>query len=215
MSLPPSPAAYAHFIDGQPTSGSSSDTIERHSPGHTDIVVSTYPAGTAADTHAAIAAARKAFDHGPWPSSTGAERQAVLQKTAGLIRANKHELGLIECLESGKPIAQARDEMDWAAGIWDYAAALCRHLHGETTNTLGDGILGLTLREPVGVCGLITPWNFPLLIVSQKLPFALAAGCTAVVKPSEFTSGTTLRLAELLQQAGLPDGVCNVVTGTG
>ncbi len=214
MSLPPSPTRYQHFIGGTSTDGHSSDRIERASPGH-GVVVSTYPAGTEADALAAIATARTAFDQGPWPRTTGAERQAILQRTAQLIRDQRDDLGLIECLESGKPIAQARDEMDWAAGIWDYAAALCRHLHGETTNTLGDGMLGLTLREPAGVCGLITPWNFPLLIVSQKLPFALAAGCTCVVKPSEFTSGTTLRLARLLKEAGMPDGVCNVVTGTG
>jgi acyl-CoA reductase-like NAD-dependent aldehyde dehydrogenase len=214
MNLPTQPTHYRHFINGKSTDGASAGRIPRRSPGH-DVVVSTYPEGTTADAVAAIAAARHAFDAGPWLSTTGAEREAVLRKTAGLIRQHKMELGLIECLESGKPISQARDEMDWAAGIWDYAAALCRHLHGETTNTLGDGMLGMTLREPAGVCALITPWNFPLLIISQKLPFALAAGCTCVVKPSEFTSGTTVRLAGLLQQAGLPDGVCNVVTGYG
>jgi acyl-CoA reductase-like NAD-dependent aldehyde dehydrogenase len=214
MSLPSEPTAYQHYVDGTWTDLAAAGRIERRSPGH-DVVVSTYPEGTADDARAAIAAARRAFDAGPWPGSSGADRQAVLRKTAELIRANRDELGLVECLESGKPVAQARDEMDWAAGIWDYAAALCRHLHGETTNSLGDGMLGMTLREPVGVAGLITPWNFPLLIISQKLPFALAAGCTCVVKPSEFTSGTTLRLAELLSEAGLPAGACNVVTGYG
>lgn len=209
------PTDYQHFINGQFTSGASSTRIERRSPGHADRLVSTYVEGTEADAEAAIAAARNAFDSGTWPSAPGAARQAVLAGTAALLRAHRDELGRIECLESGKPIAQAREEIDWAAGIWDYAAALCRHLHGETTNTLGDGLLGLTLRESVGVCSLITPWNFPLLIISQKLPFALAAGCTCVVKPSEFTSGTTLRLAALLKEAGLPDGVCNVVTGYG
>lgn len=214
MSLPDAPTAYTHHIAGASTAGASAGTIERRSPGH-DVPVSTYTAGSADDAHAAIAAAREAFDHGPWPHTAGAERQAVLAKTAELIRANRDELGMIECLETGKPITQARDEMDWAAGLWDYAAALARRLHGETTNTLGPNTLGLTLCEPIGVAGLITPWNFPLLIVSQKLPFALAAGCAAVVKPSEMTSGTTLRLAEILKQAGLPDGACNVVTGYG
>jgi acyl-CoA reductase-like NAD-dependent aldehyde dehydrogenase len=213
--LPSQPTAYAHFIDGKSVVGSVGGGIERRSPGHTATVVSTYGEGTTDDARAAIAAARKAFDDGPWPHSSGAERQSVLLRVAALIRAHKEELALVECLESGKPISQACDEMDWAAGIWDYAAALARHLHGETTNTLGPSLLGLTLREPVGVCALITPWNFPLLIISQKLPFALAAGCTCVVKPSEFTSGTTVRLAALLKEAGLPDGVCNVVTGHG
>ena len=207
------PTHYQHFIDDADVRGE--DRIERHSPGHDGRLVSTFASGTKADAERAIAAARKAFDDGPWPHASGAERQAVLTKTAAFLRRDAEELAMIETLESGKPISQARNEIEWAAGIWDYAAALCRHLHGETTNSLGTGTLGLTLREPIGVCGLVTPWNFPLLIVSQKLPFALAAGCTAVVKPSEFTSGTTLRLAKLLQEAGLPGGVCNVVTGYG
>lgn len=205
---------YAHWIDGRalPTDGSA--RIARLSPAH-DVLVATYAAGTVADTENAIAAARQAFDHGPWPSLPGGDRAAVLQRTAALIRENADSLARIETLESGKPIRQARDEMAWAAGIWDYAAALARTLHGDSTNMIGSSQLGFTLKEPVGVVALITPWNFPLLIVSQKLPFALAAGCTCVVKPSEFTSGTTLCLARLLQQAGLPDGVCNVVTGYG
>ena len=215
MRLPTLPTQYQHFIDGAYTAGSSTGRIERRSPGHNSVVVSTYAEGTAADAAAAVAAARRAFDEGPWPRTSGADRQALLLRVAARIRASRDELGLIECLESGKPLAQARAEMDWAAGIWDYAAALCRHLHGETTNSLGEGLLGMTLREPIGVCALITPWNFPLLIVSQKLPFALAAGCTCVAKPSEFTSGTTLRLAQMLVKEGLPRGACNVVTGYG
>lgn len=212
--LPEKPTVYRHFINGEWSEGSSGRSIERPSPAH-DTCVSIYPDGSTEDAEAAIRAARSAFDEGPWPNTTGAEREVILRKTAAMLRESKDELGLIECLESGKPLTQARDEIDWAAGIWDYAAALARHLHGETTNTLGEGMLGLTLHEPIGVCALITPWNFPLLIISQKLPFALAAGCTCVVKPSEFTSGTTLRLVEILQRAGLPDGVCNVVCGYG
>jgi len=211
--LPSEPARYAMWIDGKPFDPAGA-TITRASPAH-DVPVSVYPAGTATDVDRAVASARAAFDKGSWPRTSGADRAAVLTKTAALIRGHAAELALIETLESGKPIAQAREEMGWAAGIWDYAATLARGLRGETCNTLGEATLGLTLREPIGVVGLITPWNFPLLIVSQKLPFALAAGCTCVVKPSEFTSGTTLRLAALLKEAGLPDGACNVVTGLG
>lgn len=210
----PAPTSYALWIDGKSVTPPFADVIERSSPAH-DTVVSTYIAGTAADVDAAVASAKHAFKTGDWPRLTGADRAAVLSRTAALIRQHATDLALVETLESGKPIAQARDEMGWAAGIWDYAAALARQLHGEAYNTLGPNHLGFTLREPIGVVGLITPWNFPLLIISQKLPFALAAGCTAVVKPSEFTSGTTLRLAALLKEAGLPDGVCNVVTGYG
>ena len=111
--------------------------------------------------------------------------------------------------------ARRRDEITSSADLWEYAATLCRHTYGDTYNTLGPTMLGLVLREPVGVVGMITPWNFPLLIISQKLPFALAVGCTAVVKPAELTPGTTIRLAQIAQDAGLPDGVLNVVTGPG
>src|SRR6202035_3458872 len=99
--------------------------------------------------------------------------------------------------------------------IWRYAASLARELSGESYANLGFDRLGLVLREPVGVVAMITPWNFPLLIVSQKLPYALAAGCTCVIKPSELTSGTTLRLGKILAEAGVPDGVVNIVSGYG
>ena len=209
-----SPTTYHLWIDGRSVASSGAVCIERRSPAH-DTLVATYVAGTKADVDAAVDAAKRAWLAPAWAGLTGADRAAVLCRTAALIRRDAAALAEIETLESGKPIAQAREEMGWAAGIWDYAAALARQLHGESYNTLGPAHLGMTLREPIGVVGLITPWNFPLLIISQKLPFALAAGCTCIVKPSEFTSGTTLRLAALLKEAGLPDGVCNVITGYG
>jgi len=128
---------------------------------------------------------------------------------------NRDELALIESLEVGKPIAQARGEVEYCADLWSYAAGLARGLEGETQNTIGANRLGLVLREPIGVVGIITPWNFPLIIVSERVPWAIGLGCTTVVKPSEFTSGTTIRLAELALEAGVPPGVFNVVTGYG
>jgi len=213
--LPDQPTDFQHFINGQYTNGQSTGRIERHSPGHRDVVVSTFAEGTAADAEEAIRVAREHFDHGPWPRGSSGERQQVLLKTAELIRRDMDALGLTECLESGKPLEQAREEMGWCAGLFEYAAALARHIHGETSNNLGEGFFGMTVREPVGVVSMITPWNFPLLVLSQKLPFALAAGCTCVIKPSEFTSGTSVRLMGLLQEAGLPDGAANLVTGHG
>jgi betaine-aldehyde dehydrogenase len=201
------------LIDGVWTEGSG-NPIERVAPGH-GVVVSRYPAGTKADAERAIAAARKAFDDGPWPNMTGAERSNILLKAADLIAARADELAFLDCIESGKPISQAKGELGGAADIWRYAAALARDLHGESYNTLGQGTLGVVLREAIGVVSIITPWNFPFLIVSQKLPFALAAGCTTVVKPSELTSGSTLVLGEILIEAGVPAGVVNIVTGTG
>ncbi len=201
------------LIDGVWTEGSG-NPIERVAPGH-GVVVSRYPAATKADAERAIAAARKAFDNGPWPNMTGAERSNILLKAADLIAARADELAFLDCIESGKPISQAKGELGGAADIWRYAAALARDLHGESYNTLGQGTLGVVLREAIGVVSIITPWNFPFLIVSQKLPFALAAGCATVVKPSELTSGSTLVLGEILIEAGVPAGVVNIVTGTG
>ena len=201
------------LVDGVWTEGAGS-ALERVAPGH-GVVVSRYPAGTKADAERAIAAARKAFDEGPWPRMTGAERSNILLKAADLIAAKADDLAFLDCIESGKPISQAKGELSGAADIWRYAAALARDLHGESYNTLGEGTLGVVLREAIGVVSIITPWNFPFLIVSQKLPFALAAGCTTVVKPSELTSGSTLLLGEILIEAGVPAGVVNIVTGTG
>jgi betaine-aldehyde dehydrogenase len=212
--LPKTHFTYSMWIDGQAAPAKTGQTFGRESPAH-GVKVGEYPLADADDVNLAVAAARRAFDLGSWPHLPGAERAKVLLRTAELIRANKDELALIETLESGKPIKQARDEMEWSAALWDYAAALCRHLHGDSYNTLGTQVLGLTIREPIGVVGMITPWNFPLLIISQKLPFALAAGCTCVVKPSELTPGTTLRLGVLLAEAGLPAGAVNLISGYG
>jgi betaine-aldehyde dehydrogenase len=207
------PRDWALWIDGRETPGGE-ETIARRSPAH-GAIVSRVPRGTPGDADRAIASARRAFDEGAWPDMTASERSRVLLKTADLIDRDRELLALLDTLESGKPIAQARSEIEGAADIWRYAAALARDLHGDAYATLGPNRLGYVLREPIGVVSIITPWNFPFLIVSQKLPFALAAGCAAVVKPSETTSTSTLHLARLLAEAGLPAGVCNVVTGYG
>lgn len=201
------------LIDGKWEAGSGAP-IERIAPSH-GVVVSRVPAGTGADAGRAILAARKAFEDGPWPRMTASERAAILLKAADLIASRAEELAFLDAIEAGKPISQVRGEIAGSVDIWRYAASLARSLHGESYNTLGDGTLGVVLREAIGVVSIITPWNFPFLIVAQKLPFALAAGCTAVVKPSELTSGSTLVLGEILMEAGVPEGVVNIVTGTG
>jgi betaine-aldehyde dehydrogenase len=136
-------------------------------------------------------------------------------RVADLIEANVERFALIETLESGKPISQARGEIAGAADLWRYAAALARTIEGDSFNGLGPDMLATVLKEPIGVVSIITPWNFPFWILSQKLPFALAAGCTCVVKPSEMTPSTTAMLGELLIEAGLPAGVVNIVLGFG
>lgn len=202
------------LIGGNWVSGSDGGTIERVAPSH-GVTVSRYQKATVADAEQAILTARKAFDDGPWPRMTASERSLVLLKAAGLIEQRLEEIAYLDAIEAGKPITQVRGEIAGAVDIWRYAAALARDLHGESYNTLGEGTLGVVLREAVGVVSIITPWNFPFLIVGQKLPFALAAGCTAVVKPSELTSGSTLLLGEILLEAGLPVGVVNIIVGTG
>jgi acyl-CoA reductase-like NAD-dependent aldehyde dehydrogenase len=210
----PAPRKNRHLIGGQWTDGTPGPAIERLSPAH-GVPVSRSARGTTAEAGAAVAAARAAFDDGRWSRLSGKARATVLLKAADLIEANAERMALIETLESGKPITQARGEVSGAADLWRYAAALARTLHGDSFNSLGQDILGMVLKEPIGVVSVITPWNFPFWILSQKLPFALAAGCACVVKPSEMTPSTTVIMAELLAEAGLPNGVVNVVLGLG
>jgi betaine-aldehyde dehydrogenase len=201
-------------IGGQWLEAAGEQRFERRSPAHGHLV-STYAEASPADVERAIEAAQQAFRGGPWPKLKGAERSRVLLAVAEGIKARVEELALIESLETGKPLTQARGEVSGCVDLWQYAAGLARTTSGDAYDTLGDDMLGIVLRQPIGVVGLITPWNFPLWILSQKLPFALAAGCTCVVKPSELTSGTTVKLMEILEQAGVPAGVVNVVTGKG
>ena len=205
---------FSMLIDGQWVGGAAGRTLERVAPGH-GVVVSRYQQADASDAERAILAARRAFDDGPWPRMTAAERSGILLKAASLIEVRLDEIAYLDAVEAGKPITQVKGEIAGAVDIWRYAAALARDLHGESYNTLGDGTLGVVLREAIGVVSIITPWNFPFLIVSQKLPFALAAGCTCVVKPSELTSGSTLVLGDILIEAGVPAGVVNILVGTG
>ncbi len=208
------PFAARHLIGGEWRDSADGATFERLSPAH-GVVVTRAAKGGAAEAGAAIAAARAAFDDGGWPETSGKDRATLLLRVADLIDRERARIARVEVLESGKPIAQARAEIAGAADIWRYAAALARTVHGDSHNSLGRDMLGVVLKEPVGVAAIITPWNFPFLIVSQKLPFALAAGCTAVVKPSEMTPSTTVILGELLIEAGLPAGVVNIVLGHG
>jgi acyl-CoA reductase-like NAD-dependent aldehyde dehydrogenase len=188
--------------------------FERASPGH-GLPVTRIAKCTVEDLNAAVAAARRAFEDRSWAGLSGADRAAVLLRTAELLRLRRDEIAYWEVLENGKPIAQARGEIDHCIACFELGAGAARLLHGDSFNSLGDGLFGMVLREPVGVVGLITPWNFPFLILCERVPFILASGCTMVVKPSEVTSATTLMLGEILAEAGLPKGVYNVVTGSG
>ncbi|WP_417605974.1 aldehyde dehydrogenase family protein [Primorskyibacter flagellatus] len=214
IDMPQAPYQARHFINGEYIDSADGRKSDRVSPSH-GIVVSQAALGSEAEAEAAINAARTAFDDGRWSGLSAKDRAAVLNKVADLIEQNEERLAVIETLESGKPISQSRGECGGAADLWRYAASLARTSHGDSHNTLGEDILGMVLKEPIGVVSIITPWNFPFWILSQKLPFALAAGCTCVVKPSEMTPSTTAMLGEMLQEAGLPAGVCNIVLGYG
>lgn len=205
------PTYHPMIIDGEDARASSGETFTRLSPAH-EVEVTSFPKGTGEDVDRAVTSARRALDHG-WRQSTGAQRSKLLLKVADLIRRDAEQLALAETLETGKPITQSRNEVASTAELWDYAASLARNTQGDAHNALGPDTLALVVHEPIGVIGMITPWNFPLLIISQKLPFALAAGNTAVIKPSESTSATTVMLGQLVREAGFPAGVVNVVTG--
>lgn len=212
VAIPDAPFTARHLING--VWHDSAEQFDRVSPSH-GVVVSRAALGTALETNAAIAAARAAFDRGDWAQAPAKTRAALLLRVAGLIEANVEAIARQETLESGKPISQSRGEVAGAADLWRYAASLARTMHGDSHNTLGPDMLGVVLKEPIGVVAIITPWNFPFWILSQKLPFALAAGCTCVIKPSELTPSSTVMLGALLLQAGLPAGVVNIVLGYG
>jgi betaine-aldehyde dehydrogenase len=209
----PSPREFGHWIGGQWTT-SQGEPFIRENPGNGELV-GRYRNATPEEVDSAVRSARQAFDQGVWSDLSGEDRSRVLERTAQGILARTEELAAFEMVESGKPLRQARVEIERSAALWSYAATQARSINGSSFAALGKGLTALTIKEPVGPVAIITPWNFPFLIISQKLPFALAAGCTCVVKPSELTPATTLLLGEILKAAGLPDGVVNIVAGHG
>lgn len=170
---------------------------------------------TAADVDRAVAAARAAFDDGPWPQMSPAERKAILQRFATVIEANAEELAELEALEAGKPISDA-----FGVDLPETVATI--RWHAEAVDKINDQVtrsdpafLSMVVREPIGVVAAVMPWNFPIMMAAWKLGPALAEGNTMVLKPAEQTSMSTIRLAELATEAGIPDGVINVVPGFG
>ncbi len=202
------------YINGAWTPAQSSATRDIINP-FDQSVVATVPEGGREDSRAAIAAARQAFDHGPWPRATGPERGRVLERLAGLIERDAEELARLETLDTGKTLEESRWDMADIAGIFRYFAGLADKDGGEVISSPVPDSTSMVVREPVGVCGQISPWNYPLLQAAWKLAPALAAGCTVVVKPSEITPLTTIKVTELCIEAGIPDGVVNLVLGPG
>lgn len=214
IQLPEHPREFGFYVNGATVPAGDREMQECQSPGHGVPVTRTVRCRSE-DVDTAVAAARTAFDDRRWSGLTGQARAVVLLRTGALIREHAEEIAQIETFETGKPISQARAEVGACADMYEYASGLARSLHGDSFNNLGDQLFGLVTREPVGVVGLITPWNFPFLILCERVPYILASGCTIVAKPSEVTSASTLLLASLLSEAGLPSGCFNVVTGSG
>ncbi|KAL5200569.1 hypothetical protein ABZP36_021772 [Zizania latifolia] len=202
------------FINGRFVDAVSGKTFETRDP-RTGDVIATVAEGDKADVDLAVAAAREAFDHGKWPRMAGSERGRVMLKYADLVEQHAEELAVLESLDAGKLLAVVRvlDVVSCVSSLRYFAGAADK-IHGETLK-MSRQLQGYTLREPLGVAGLITPWNFPSIMFFSKVSPALAAGCTMVVKPAEQTPLTALFLAHLAKQAGVPDGVINVITGFG
>lgn len=167
-----------------------------------------------ADVERAVATARRAFDEGPWPRLSAYERGRVVQRIADRIRERSEELALLESRNTGKPIAQARGEIASSAMVFDFYAGAGDKFYGEVV-PMSEGILDFTLREPVGVCAQIVPWNFPFSMASWKVAPALATGCTLILKPASLTPMTALVLGEICAEAGVPAGVVTVLPGPG
>ncbi|MCC7411483.1 MAG: aldehyde dehydrogenase family protein [Gammaproteobacteria bacterium] len=206
------------LIDGQWRDAADGALTPVHDPS-TGRVIAHVAAGSDADVDEAAQAARTAFDDQRWRAMTPAARARVLWRIGDLIEHHGEELAALESLDTGKPIAQARDgEVPFAAECFRYHAGWCTKIEGATrqiSTQPGRQFHAYTRREPIGVVGLIVPWNGPLVQASWKLAPALAAGCCCIIKPDEKTPLSTLRLGELMLEAGVPAGVVNIVTGDG
>ena len=202
------------FIDGQWVSPQVPASAEVLNPFDQSILAMVDEAGPA-DAARAVAAARAAFDASPWPTTPVRDRAALLDAIAGLLVRDRDEIARLETLDTGKTLTESLLDVDDVVAVFRYYADLAGKDSGRLVDTGNPAVVSRIVTEPVGVCVLITPWNYPLLQISWKLAPALAAGNTVVIKPSEVTPMTTIRLVELAQEAGVPRGVVNLLTGNG
>jgi acyl-CoA reductase-like NAD-dependent aldehyde dehydrogenase len=203
------------LIDGEQVAAGDGRTFETFDPA-TGEPITTIAQGGAADVDTAVAAARRALEEGPWRTTGPADRAQLLNRLADLIEANGDELAQLESLDNGKPVTMAKFvDVGSAVAQFRNFAGWPERVFGEVLPVRVPDMLCYTRKEPVGVCGQIIPWNFPLLMAAWKLAPALAAGCTIVLKPAEQTPLSALRLGELILEAGIPPGVVNILTGDG
>jgi len=202
-----------NHIDGGSADAASGKTFDVFNPA-TREVIGRAPASTAVDVDRAVRAARRAFDQDGWPQTPARERGRILFNLAAHLRANSRRYAEIETLNNGKPIAEAAGDVGDAAFCFEYYGGLATKIKGDVL-TIPDNAMSLVLREPLGVAGQIVPWNYPLMLAVQKIAPALAAGCTVVLKPAEQTPLSIAALAEAFAEAGVPNGVVNIVHGLG
>lgn len=208
------------LVDGRWIDASSGETFSVSDPS-SGLEITTAPKAAPADVDAAVAAARKALADGPWKKTTAADRERMLWKLADLMEEHSEELAQLEALDNGKPVAQAiAIDVPLSVNFIRYIAGFATKIHGRTFDVSvpyapDARFFAYTQREPVGVVGAIIPWNMPMLMAAWKLAPALAAGCTVILKPASDTPLSALRIGELIQEAGFPDGVVNIVTGSG
>jgi betaine-aldehyde dehydrogenase len=199
------------LVDGEWSAAASGETFTTHNPATNAPLAEVAKAGSE-DVDRAVAAARRAFDKGPWPKASPYQRGRVLQRVADGIRNEAEVIADLETHNSGKTIASSRKEIKGAAMVFDYYAGAMDKFFGETI-PMGDRVLDFTLHEPVGVAGQIIPWNFPFLAAAWKIAPAIATGCTTILKPSCNTPLTALELGRLCLEAGVPEGVVNIIPG--
>jgi betaine-aldehyde dehydrogenase len=204
---------YQLYINGEFVAPQAAATLDVLDPA-TSEVLGRIPDASPADVDRAVKAARTAFDEGPWKDATAQERGRILLKLANIVRDRADELAELETRNTGKPIVEAEFDIADVATCFEYYGGLATKIHGDVI-PVPDNAMSLALREPIGVAGQIIPWNYPLLMASWKLAPAICAGCTMVLKPAEQTPLTVLELASSFNDAGLPPGVVNIVTGAG
>lgn len=203
------------FIDGEFVEAADGRTIEVEDPS-TGEIITTIPRGGEQDIALAASAARRSFATGTWAQMSPTNRQGLLLKLADLLEADSETMAQIESIDNGKTLVDAADDVGGTVQFFRYMAGWATKIDGRTaSHSGGPGVFGYTKRSPVGPVGAIVPWNFPLSMAGWKLAAPLAVGCTIVLKPAEQTSLSVLRLAELIQAAGYPAGVVNIVTGYG
>ena len=203
-----------NFIDGKWVDALDGSRFDVFNPA-TGEVIATVPDSKAEDVERAIDAARRTFDEGTWwPGTSERERGRILLRAAEIVRRERERLARLESTDSGKPIGEARDDIDEVAFMFEYFGGWATKVHGDIP-PVGPDALSLVVKEPMGVAAGITPWNYPMMMAVQKIAPALAAGCTFILKPAEQTPLTALEIPSILEEAGLPTGVFHVITGFG